>query len=447
MLAFGAFVWETMSTTVTSANMECGADLSLYWSTTWQAEDQDLYDSAPRFSNLVSPTVGYYPNLKSFQATDRKLKQLLNDYPELYIQMILVPDGSTAAGGLTTTHKTYRTQMWETMAARWAAFPTVFWTIANDLTDTTPQALMLGKEISCYFADNRDQTTCNALVYPANFTDYNPWRQNRPLSMGHLRNPRDAFAPRDARSARQAPWHNYITAYTDADISAQHMDGTTPVPIIAPTPMPATDPPAAPSLRRPARAGAEHGGSVRGQYGKPVQTGTPTPWQKWVTNPEYFFRRLFWSQLLSGSGATYGADTTWRALEPYSSATYTVKMARAAGNGKLEGLEDVQYVPKNPATHTSTWVCSDRKTRNQTETGSNYAWLELNRAQVAVRGSQEILAYIPNTLGPGGYTDLDYRRKVSVSSTPVVRNVLMRTFSFPNASMRSIGITRRVGIR
>ena len=230
VMAFGAFVWETMSTTVTAANVECGADLSLYWSTTRQAEDQDLYDSAPRFSNLAGPTVGYYPNLKSFQATDRKLKQLLNDYPELYIQMILVPDGSTAAGGLTTTHKTYRTQMWETMAARWAAFPTVFWTIANDLADTTPEALPLGKEISCYFADNRDQTTCNALVYPANFTDYNPWRQNRPLSMGHLRNQRDAFAPATPAAPPQAPWHNYITAYTGADLSAQHLDGTVSVP-------------------------------------------------------------------------------------------------------------------------------------------------------------------------------------------------------------------------
>ena len=83
-------------------------------------------------------------------------------------------------------------------------------------------------------------------------------------------------------------------------------------------------------------------------YQKPVTPpAPPLPTEKLVKNPVYFFRRLFWSHLLSGSGATYGADTTWRALAPYSTATYTVQdNSCPAGNCKLEGLEGVQYIPK-----------------------------------------------------------------------------------------------------
>ena len=34
--------------------------------------------------------------------------------------------------------------------------------------------------------------------------------------------------------------------------------------------------------------------------------------------PDYFYRRLFWSYLLSGSGVTYGADSTSQGWTVYS---------------------------------------------------------------------------------------------------------------------------------
>jgi hypothetical protein len=315
--------------------------------------------------------MSYYPNLKSFQATDRKLQQLLNEHPDLYIQMILVPDGSTESNGWTSMNASVREQMWTTIMARWAAFPNVFWTIANDLPDTTPEATALGREASCYFAEHRDPT-CSA-------TDYNPWRRNRPLSFGHLRGVED--------SMQSESWHNYITAYAWADNSAQQMDGTRSIP-----PTPGPDP------RRELRtwnyaASAKPAFYVEDIYEREYEADGITPNNDAaIAPPYYFYRRLFWSYLLSGSGVTYGAGQTWRARATYLSATPV-----------LTGLTNIQNIPAILAdTRADLNLFKPDDARAVVSPATNPPWtadtVEINRAQVAVRDGTEILLYNPNVM-------------------------------------------------
>lgn len=432
-------------TTEDSPPQDCNADHTLYWSTNREGSNDDLFDGQPSIAALQAPTETYYPNLQSLQRTDRKLVQLLNEQPGLYIQVIFLPDSGTMNHPWRTINANLRTQMWANMAARWAAFPNVFWTITNDTADksselvptatptgTRPTAtpgptptptptelyiVTLAKEIGCYFADHRDQTACGGV------TDYNPWRTNRPLSVGHLRNKRDAFAPATPPATPPAPWHNYITAYTGADLSAQHLDGTTPVPWDTPDPGIADPLLAFRYVDQP-----EPVLNTEDLYESPYRPYTPpgTPTrvlEKQVKKPAHFFRRLFWSHLLSGSGATYGAETTWRALAPYSTATYTVQdNSCLAGNCQLEGLAGVQFIPKIFADtridlglfHPKDDVASIHTTVTTSPQG-----IEINRPQVAVRDDKEILIYIPNTklyltATPPPSWDFSLRRNVEV---------------------------------
>ena len=418
--ALGTWAYEGISMpTPTAVPVECVTDLSLFWSTDKEGSNTDLFNITPTITQLATPTAGFFPNLMSFRNTDQKLRWLLESNPDLYIQMIIVPEpGETGAdhtwNATPPIAPAFRKQVWRTMVARWAAFPNIFWSVSNDLSDTQPNNHALLNEIGCYFGGAA--TTCDGEAV------LNPWRNNRPVSGGHLRNQRDAFAPATPPATPPAPWHNYITAYTGADLSAQHLDGRTPVP------WDATDPGTTdPLLAFRYVDQPEPVLNTEDLYEAPSRPWTPpgTPTrvlEKQVKKPAYFFRRLFWSHLLSGSGATYGADTTWHALAPYSTATYTVEdNSCPAGNCQLEGLESIQRIPQILAdAHIDLNLFTPRDEVIKRDAGSNHAWSELNRAQVAVRNSQEILAYLPNTLVPQGYAGFDYRRQIDVSTTPAL---------------------------
>ena len=447
-MALGTWAYPETSTE------QCTADLSLYWSGTTDGSSSDLFDGQPSLATLQAPTAPLYPNLESFQRTDRKLRQLLDEQPELYVQVIFLPDSYTDNHPWKTIDPTLRHQMWETMAARWAAFPNVFWTITNDTADKfaeltptptltgtlpaptpgptptpTPTELYLvtlAKEIGCYFADNPDQTTCS------NIPDYNPWRKNRPLSVGHLRNSRDAFAPTTPSAPPEATWHNYITAYTNADISAQQMDGTRTVPENGELlPLHYVDQ-VEPVLNTE--------DLFEGPY-QPVGTPRP-PLRKFVQDPNYFYRRLFWSYLLSGSGVTYGADPIWKGKATYTDGTYLVEDASCGGLGgntcSLTGLDGVANIPDilaHARVDLNLFKPQDLRVTVSTPTPGAITWtdttLEVNRAQVAVRDGEEMLIYNPNTK-LDAYTDQTWpdweRRKATVAQWRPYLTVAMDGF-------------------
>ncbi len=407
----------------------CETDLSLFWSDNKEGSTHDWFDGAPVISQLDGSNP-YYPNLKSFSETDKRLKMLLEAQPSLYVQMILIPDGGAADHTWTSINPTLRQQLWRTMVARWAAFPNVFWSISNDLGDAYdpvrqmdyPKNRQMAKEVGCYWIGPGDQPgACDGLPF-SNFGN-DPWRAGRPMSFGHLRNRRDAFIT--------APWHSYITAYSYADLSAQQMDGDR---VLPEEPLFTYDETFKYADEKKSTYNTED--RYEGRWRQDQQN------EKQVENPDYFFRRLFWSYLLSGSGATYGADPMWQGLAIYSSGTYTTSPNHPGGSSNsqdwithtLTGLNGVGYIPDILAD-----VRADLSLFRPTDTLISQPipitdWTEFNRAQVTQRGSKEILAYIPNTLMPaaGPTPDPATRRKAAPADTTVTVNVDMSTFTDPN---------------
>lgn len=410
---------------------ECETDLSLFWADDKDGIDEELLDAQPSINALHSYTTVplYFPNLTSFKSTDQKLEWLLNAYPEIYIQMILVPEPEDTGQDHTWNDPNdgiaveYRRQIWRTMVARWAAFPNIFWTISNDLDDsassTNTRALM--NEVGCYLGGAVNPSTCNGIPI------HNPWRLNRPISAGHLRNAPDSFA-----SDPSASWHTYITSYSDYDLSAQQMDGTRFLPerypeVPTPTSQPTVEYAYATRQPKPVYNVEDQ---YEGSYREKVKTPTPTPTaQKNLRDADYFYRRLFWSNLLSGSGATYGAEPTWQGLTKYSNGNYKVDDSSCSGNiCPLVGLKSIANIPTVLAqTHTDLggFVPLDQFIPRSTSPYlANDQWYEFMRAQVAVRSDKELLAYIPYAYLPDDpaifYPDYNARRLVTpVSGAPM----------------------------
>jgi hypothetical protein len=261
----------------------------------------------------------------------------------------------------------------QNIIARWAAFPNVFWSVSNDLGDTLtpdpwhgnnvyPNNVALANEIGCYWMGGSGCTPQ---------TGNDPWRTSRPMSMGHLRFLVD--------SSIDKPWHTYITSYTNADISAQEMDGTMYLPLAwnrsyAVTPKPVYN--------------------TEDMY-EAEDAGTGQTNHKVVKYANYFFRKLFWSYLLSGGGATYGSDTTWSMEHEYDGGTYYIPPPLQVITS-LVGLDSIGAI--DPILHQARidlarFIPSDDLILQAI---SPPAWAEVERAQVASH-LQEILAYIPST--------------------------------------------------
>jgi hypothetical protein len=372
---------------------DCLPDLSLYFSNSPNGSSTNLFDGGPEHAQIQPgsyPNSGYYPNLHSFQRTDRKLKLLLNEYPSMYIQVLLVtePYHNARDTEWREINTTLRTQLWQNMIARWGAFPNVFWSVSNDLGDTSnyPDNLSLANEIGCYWMGG-----CNGVG-----AGNDPWRANRPMSMGHLRNRIDGSIAKT--------WHTYITAYSYADISAQQMDGSinldsTPTPVLhhyVSTPKPVYD--------------TE---DMYEGYDSRIQDIS-------VRSAPYFFRKLFWSYLLSGGGTTYGSNTTWAMEHVYDGGTYSVPPTPGATPTvlSLTGLDNIGFI--DPILHQAridlARLSPHDELMPQATPGST--WTEYERAQVA-GNDQEILAYIPNTLRypPNQEPGYLYRRKAEESQT------------------------------
>lgn len=412
---------------------ECETDLSLFWSADPNGANTDLFNATPTIAQLATPDASFYPNLMSFQNTDRKLQWLLNAYPGLYIQMILVPEPEhtswdhtwIATAPAPSITPILREQLWRTMVARWAAFPNVFWSISNDLNDTKTNTQQLAKEVGCYFAGDASTYCQGSNLYDVNHPHHDPWYQGRPLSLGHLRNAKDSFLS----AIPAAPWHSYVTAYSGADLSAQEMDGTrimpsTPVPTPTPTPEPPLTPFHYSDTSKPVF-------NVEDQYEEAIGEN------KEVENPAYFYRRLFWSYLLSGSGATYGAGDTWTGNHTYSTGVYTTTNAQGTpvATFQLAGLDHIRYISDtlaNARVDPASFKPNDALIALPT---GNADWAEFNRVQVASRDDKEILAYIPNGLPPTSMTYWynEARRKTAANTAvPESVTVNMSTFTDPN---------------
>ena len=246
------------------------------------------YDSAPDVffeSNRLEQL-----NLERFQRTDSRLQWMLDHYPGLYVQMILLPlpqgwgKDDQAWHGLP---REARDSLLRHVVARFAAFPQIFWLVANDAH--------YGPE----FPQNNEQAreVGNFLL------ERDPWKH--PVSTGAHRGREFPF-PEEA-------WATYIHLERSYDLNAEGME----------------------SHRR---------------WNKPVFNGEDRYESDHAESYDpfdmrYFQRRLFWSWLFSGGSASYGGR--FCVVHPYSetgSRAAYFPYARVTHWRPLTGLDSAPHI-------------------------------------------------------------------------------------------------------
>ena len=221
-------------------------------------------------------------NLARFQTTDQRLRWMLDELPDLYVQFILLgliewgKDSTGEAWFALPTADRLNTLRY--MLARWAAFPQIFWLIVNDMhcTPDFPNNHALVREVGAYVAA------------------HDPWHHL--LSVGPRRKMAFPFHPHDN------PWVSYVHIEEQYDLNAEAMQ-------------------AYQGWDLPVFLGED-------RYEQDRATRDPR-------HPAYFFRWLFWSWLLAGGSASYGGR--WRTLTPY---TCTGQVPYATGWG---GDDEITY--------------------------------------------------------------------------------------------------------
>lgn len=200
-------------------------------------------------------------DVANFARTDQRLEWLLNEFPDLYLQLIMMPRGSRWGTDETHWHtfpSATKMRLLRYLVARYAAFPEIFWLAVNDAHygEKFPHNEALARELGTFLQQ------------------HDPWQH--PYSTGPARGIEVPFA--------REPWMTYVHLERRWDLDAMAI--------------------------QPYRT-----------LGKPVFLGEDYYEQDRVANNpehmEYFQRRLFWSWLLSGGSANYGGR--WSSLHPYRS--------------------------------------------------------------------------------------------------------------------------------
>ncbi len=226
-------------------------------------------------------------DLDKFQTTDARLQWMLNNYPDMYVQMILFGNinWQTDEAGLAWKNlpPSVHTNTMRYMIARWAAYPQLFWLVTNDM------------DCRESFANNRAFVGEVGLYFAA----HDPW--DHLLSTGPTR--RQPFCFTDA------DWVSYI-----------HLEGT-----------------------------HELGADWMSEYASlPLHVFLGEDYyeqdhiRRYPRHPRYFQRWLFWSWLLAGGSANYGGR--YPVIHPYSYTDLIPFEFNERAWGRLEGLDSAPYI-------------------------------------------------------------------------------------------------------
>ncbi len=303
--------------------------------------------------------------LLHFRVADERLRWLLNEHPDLFMQFILFPRGSRWSKD---------DQMWRTfspeqkervmraMIARYAAYPQLFWLVTNDAHygPDFPNNNAFAREVGEYFL-RRD-----------------PWRH--PMAAGHARRVPYYFGAE--------AWSTYLHLEENFDTGAvqcrQHY-----------------------------------------HYGKPVFLGEDRYEQDHADRDpkdmRYFQRRLFWSWLLSGGSANYGGR--WWVLVPYgeTGSRPSIRGAASGEGGKappavharaLTGLDSVRAIRDylvDRRIELSDFQPAPERVKNAAGTP------ESRMAKVMRRGSAELLIYDANATSDDRAMTANSARHVTIT--------------------------------
>lgn len=291
-------------------------------------------------------------NFVSFQRTDARMEWMLNHYPDLYLQLILVPESNTGWKKDETFWAALpaatRTRLMKHLIARYAAWPQVFWLIGNDYA----------------YGDKHPNNTAQAHEWGAYFAAHDPW--GHLLSTGRNRHEPAPFP--------SAPWNTYLHLETAAALAAGQIDQHAEWPRHVFNGEDQYEYPAPKAERRPAPAAA----------GDPHQEPLPPARRLESDHARYFYRWLFWSWLLSGGSANYGT-ADWNHLKPYETTTYTGldSVRHILPYFTERKIDPAQWTPDDARAWDAEGVTGDRK------------------VQAMRHGTRELLVYHPNAARAG----------------------------------------------
>ena len=198
--------------------------------------------------------------LGNLQCADRRLRMLLDEFPDVAVQLILFPLEAYNRDDRfwTALSAVRRERLLRNLVARFAAYPQLFWLMTNDAHygDKFPHSNAMVREVGAYLQQ------------------HDPWQH--PRSTGHARRVPFYFGGED--------WATYVHIEHAHDLGA-------------------------------AEYGKYHA------FAKPVFLGEDRYEQDHGTRLDpthmaYWQRRLFWSWLLTGGSANYGGR--WWTVHPYS---------------------------------------------------------------------------------------------------------------------------------
>ncbi|MCC6362802.1 MAG: DUF5060 domain-containing protein [Bryobacterales bacterium] len=283
------------------------------------------------------------PRLENFQTTDARLEWMLNNYPEMYVQMILFPRGSLYARDEAVWAKFSggaKKLLMEYMLARFAAYPQLYWLVVNDTHygPKFPNNNAMASEVGEYFAK------------------HDPW--GHLLSTGPVRFMTFPF--------RGAAWVSYYHIEDAFQLGADKVEQY--------------------------RADPMHVFLGEDRYEQ--DRGRVDP-----RNPVYYYRCLFWSWLLAGGSANYGGR--WERTEPYSetgSKPYRNSYGDANPDHRtyfqgLKGLDSVIYIKKFFAERQLDLAGFEPKDGLVPSSGGGTGQ---PRPKLTHRGGREYLVYDPN---------------------------------------------------
>ena len=298
-----------------------------------------------QWKNIFSDTGSYNsPNLPAFQTTDQRLVWLLDNYPNIYINLDMLPENSSGGSGgdsqpdntfWSNLSSTQRTRLLRHILARYSAFPQIFWTITNDTKygPSYPKNTAMVDEAGSYFAA------------------HDPWQHL--LGTGQNRDATYYFA--------SASWNSYIRLETSWAYGADEIASYSAYP--------------------------QHVYNSEDYY-----EGSSD-----ITNPQYFYRWLFWSWLTSGATPTYGS-WWWDRLVPYTQAGWT-------------GLNSVKYIApylNSKKIDLAQWQEADSLATDINRTTGD------RRPQAMRSGTSEYLIYHPNASSAGSNPSLNKKKTARI---------------------------------
>lgn len=228
--------------------------------------------------------------LETMQCADRRMQTLLDEFPEIAVQLTLFPLEAYARDDRfwTALSRDQRERLLRNIVARFAAHPQIFWLMTNvaHYGDKYPNRNAMAREVGAYLLQ------------------HDAWQH--PRSTGHARKVPFYFGDED--------WVNYIHIEHEHDLGAREYAKYH-------------------AFAKPVFLGEDRYEQDHGPSRDPTHMRY---WQRW----------LYWAWLLSGGSTNYGGR--WWALDPYSEtgtrpATYHQRPAMTF-SASLKGLDSVLFI-------------------------------------------------------------------------------------------------------